>query len=323
MLNKKEIETAYQRVQPHLKSLPLMTSDYINTQLNADVFFQFEGAQITGSFKVRGALNTLLTLKEQGKIPKHVVTFSSGNHAQAVAYACKKLAIPATVYIPKTASEFKIKMTRFLGAKVVVTDNRKEAECLSQQLAEQGATFIHPYDNDDVILGQGTSCYEALSNGLQPDAIFAPIGGGGLISGTLLAAQRLSPSSFIIGGEPQQANDAYQSYIKGKIVGFNDSPNTIADGARTLQISERTFHQIKQLDDILLASEKEIKDWTRLLFSHLKVTVEPTSAVAMVACQKWLTRQDQKERKSVLVILSGGNIDDTTFQALWDKEHIE
>ncbi|MCG3883282.1 pyridoxal-phosphate dependent enzyme [Photobacterium leiognathi] len=276
MLNKKEIETAYQRVQPHLKSLPLMTSDYINTQLNADVFFQFEGAQITGSFKVRGALNTLLTLKEQGKIPKHVVT-----------------------------------------------DNRKEAESLSQQLAEQGATFIHPYDNDDVILGQGTSCYEALSNGLQPDAIFAPIGGGGLISGTLLAAQRLSPSSLIIGGEPQQANDAYQSYIKGNIVGFNDSPNTIADGARTLQISERTFHQIKQLDDILLASEKEIKDWTRLLFSHLKVTVEPTSAVAMVACQKWLTRQDQKERKSVLVILSGGNIDDTTFQALWDKKHIE
>ncbi len=233
MLNKKEIETAYQRVHPHLKSQPLMTSDYINTQLKADVFFQFEGAQITGSFKVRGALNTLLTLKEQGKDPKHVVTFSSGNHAQAVAYACAKLAIPATVYIPKTASEFKIKMTRFLGAKVVVTDNRKEAESLSQQLAEQGATFIHPYDNDDVILGQGTSCYEALSNGLQPDAIFAPIGGGGLISGTLLAAQRLSPSSVIVGGEPQQANDAYQSYVKGQIVGFNDSPNTIADGART------------------------------------------------------------------------------------------
>ena len=317
MFDAKDIKTAYQRIQPHIKATPLLTNEYINDLLNANIFFKFEGAQATGSFKLRGALNALLTLQEQGRTPEQVVTFSSGNHAQAVAYACQKLDIPATIYIPKTASDFKIKMTRHLGANVVVTDNRREAEVLSQQLAAQGATFIHPYDNHSVVLGQGTSCYEALLEGLQPDAIFAPIGGGGLISGTLLAAQLLSPSSLIIGGEPLLANDAYQSYHKGEIVGFSQSPETIADGARTLEVSERTFHQIKQLDDIMLASEEEILHWTRTLFSHLKVTVEPTSAVAMVACKKWLDNQTSNKRQSLLVILSGGNIDAGTFKAIW------
>ena len=317
MFDAKDIKTAYQRIKSDIKTTPLLTNEYINDLLNANILFKFEGAQATGSFKLRGALNALLTLKEQGRTPKKVVTFSSGNHAQAVAYACQKLGIPATIYIPKTASDFKIEMTRYLGADVIVTNDRKEAEELSQQMAVQGATFIHPYDNDSVVLGQGTSCYEALLEGIEPDAIFAPIGGGGLISGTFLAAQLLSPSSLIIGGEPLLANDAYQSYHKGKIVGFNQSPETIADGVRTLEVSERTFHQIKQLDDIMLANEEEIVHWTRTLFSHLKVTVEPTSAVAMVACKKWLDNQNSDKRQTLLVILSGGNIDADTFKEIW------
>lgn len=317
MLNAGDIKIAHQRILPHIKRTPLLESEYLNEQLNANIFFKFEGAQTTGSFKLRGALNALLTMQELSDTPQHVVTFSSGNHAQAVAYACQKLEIPATIYIPKTASDYKINMTRFLGANVVVTDTRAEAEMRSHQLAEQGATFIHPYDNDSVLLGQGTSCYETLMDGLQPDAIFAPIGGGGLISGTFLATQLLSPRSLVIGAEPLQANDAFQSYHQGRITSFNQSPDTIADGARTLAVAERTFDYIKQLDEIILANEEEILHWTKVLFSHLKVTVEPTSAVAMVACKKWLQCQVAVPRPTLLVILSGGNIDTNTFQTIW------
>lgn len=319
MLNPQDIASAHKRIESHIRRTPILRSSYLNDLLGADLFFKFEGMQTTGAFKVRGALNALLTLKEKGELPHHVVTFSSGNHAQAVAYACKTLCINATIFIPEVSSSFKIENTRYHGANVILTKTRAEAEKQALAMKQSGAYFIHPYDDDNVILGQGTSCYEALLDGLTPDVIMTPVGGGGLISGTYLAAQLLSPSSKIIGGEPKLGNDAYQSFKTGKIVKFDDAPNTIADGARTLAVSERTFEYIKQLDDIIEAEEDAIIHWTQMLFLHLKATVEPTSAVAMAACNKWLKAQTGQDRKSVLIILSGGNIDANTYRKIWDE----
>ncbi|MBE9398899.1 serine/threonine dehydratase [Pontibacterium sp. N1Y112] len=319
MLNPEGIIQADKRINPYIEKTPVLSSSYLNDLVGADLFFKCEGLQTTGAFKLRGALNALLTLKDEGSLPKHVVAFSSGNHAQAVAYACKTLGIKATIFISESSSDFKIEATRDHGAEVILTKTKAEAEERALEMQQTGAYFLPPFDNDDVILGQGTSCYEALLDGLSPDVIIAPVGGGGLISGTYLAAQLLSPSSSVIGAEPKLGNDAFQSLKTGKIVRWHDAPNTIADGARTLSISERTFEYIKQLDGIIEAEEEDIKYWTRMLFLHLKVTVEPTSAVAMAACSKWLKAQTGQDRKSVLIILSGGNIDANTYRKIWDE----
>ena len=275
--------------------------------------------QTTGAFKLRGALNALLTLKEEENLPEHVVAFSSGNHAQAVAYASRLLKVKATIFIPEASSTFKINATRSYGAEVILAKTRKEAQDCARKMQNNGAYFLHPYDDDNVILGQGTSCYEALSESLRPDVIFASVGGGGWISGTWLAAQLLSPTSKIIGGEPKIGNDACQSFKTGKIVSLPEAPQTIADGARTLAISERTFEYIKKLDDILEIEEDEIIYWTRMLSHHLKITAEPTSCVAIAACEKWLKSHPSDSDRSILIMLSGGNIDKHTHKQIWEK----
>ncbi|MEH6446262.1 MAG: serine/threonine dehydratase [Oceanospirillaceae bacterium] len=319
LLNPEAIIQADKRIKPYIEKTPVLSNSYLNDLIGADLFFKCEGLQTTGAFKLRGALNALLTLKDEGRLPKHVVAFSSGNHAQAVAYACKTLGTKATIFISESSSDFKIEATRGYGAEVILTKTKAQAEERAIEMHKSGVFFLPPFDNDDVILGQGTSCYEALLDGLSPDVIIAPIGGGGLISGTYLAAQLLSPSSAVIGAEPKQGNDAFQSLKTGKIVRWSDAPNTIADGARTLSISERTFAYIKQLDGIIEAEEEDILYWTKMLFLHLKVTVEPTSAVAMAVCSKWLKTQTTENRKSMLIILSGGNIDLKTYENIWGK----
>lgn len=317
MLEPHAIAKAHETIAPYIKHTPVLTSSYLNDLLGANLLFKCEGLQTTGAFKIRGALNALFALKEQGKLPKHVVAYSSGNHAQAVAYACKMLGIKATLFIPENAAPIKIEATKSYGAQVMLTKTKAESESAAKDMQQQGAYFLHPFDNDDVILGQGTSCYEALTDGYKPDAIFAPIGGGGLISGTLLAAQFVSNDIKIIGAEPAIANDAYQSYKTGRIVTLNEDSNTIADGARTLSVCERTFEYIQQLDDIIEVQEAQIKHWARLLFLHLKVTVETTSALALAACSEWLETQDSNKRNTVLIILSGSNIDQNSYKMLW------
>ncbi|MBL0319499.1 MAG: serine/threonine dehydratase [Alphaproteobacteria bacterium] len=316
-----EIENAHKRISPYLIRTPLMESQRLNNWLGHRLLFKMESFQRIGAFKARGALNTLLTLKEQGHLPKHVVAFSSGNHGQAVAWAGSMLDIKTTVILPEFTSKIKQQATRGYGADVILTKTRKEAEALCAEFAKQGAYFIHPFDNDNVIAGQGTACYEALLDGPKPDAIFVTCSGGGWVSGTLLASQLLCPDVPLYAGEPLQANDASRSYQSGEIFRFHDSPPTIADGARTLSITDRTFFYLKQLAGFFDIPEQDIIYWTQWLYQLLKVSVEPTSAVAMAAASQWL--KTQTTPKTLLVMISGGNIAPETHRIIWEKSYLE
>jgi threonine dehydratase len=311
-----EIKKAHRRISEHINATPVLRSDFIDDFFSAKVFFKFEGFQKTGAFKLRGALNAMLSHKEAGKLSGNVTAFSSGNHAQAVAYAAKLIGIKAKIFIPDFNSKFKIDATRKLGAEVILTKTRQEAEEEFRQEVSKGSIPIPPYDDDMIIAGQGTSCYEALKAGYKPDAIFATIGGGGWISGTYLATQLLHPACAVIGAEPANANDASISFRTGSIHKLKDTPSTIADGAKTLCLSERTFQYIKKLNDIIEVSEKEIIEFTQLLTAHLKITPEPTSCVAAAACFKWAVDSKNKG-KTALVMLSGGNLDPELMREIW------
>ena len=316
-----KIEAAHQRISPYIHRTPLLQSKILNEFLGHKIIFKAESLQKIGAFKIRGALNTLLTLKEKNALPKSIVAFSSGNHAQAVAVAGKLLNIKTTIIMPSFTSSIKRQAAAYYGAEMIITTTRKEAEEKAAEMEADGAFLIHPIDNDCEIAGQGTACYEALKDGANPAAIFATCGGGGLLSGTFLAKELLSPRSLVFGGEPLQANDASLSYKAQKIIGFNESPPTIADGARALSISERTFHYIQQVDGFFEIDEETIIYWTQWLMHLLKITVEPTSAVAMAAAFAWL--KTQKTEQEVLVILSGGNISPETYQKIWQKNYLE
>ncbi len=316
-----DIAKASERISPYINNTPILKSSLLNEWLGHDIYFKHEGTQKIGAFKARGALNTLLSLKEKGELPDRVVAYSSGNHAQAVAWASGIVGIKATIYIPSFASEIKKQATRSYGAEIVETDTRQEAERLGAEEMDNGAFLLPPYDHDDVICGQGTACFEALNEMTdKPQAVFAPCGGGGLISGTLLATKLLSPESEIYAGEPEIANDAHISYKTGRIVRLNDTPPTIADGVRTLSISERTLKYIKQLDGFYEVSEDEIIYWTQWLTHLLKVTIEPTSAISMASAAKWLRTQNSQQK--ILLILSGGNISADTYRQIWAKDYI-
>jgi len=315
------IKDAHSRIKPFIKRTPIMSSNILNQWLGHEVFFKAETLQTTGAFKIRGALNTLLSLKEQGKLPKQVVAFSSGNHAQAVAYAATLLGVPATIFLPEFASKIKQQATARYGAKVINTKSRQEAEARTLELSREGAYAIHPYDNDLVIAGQGTASYEAFQDVAGVNAIFTPCGGGGLTCGAYLTAQLLSPKTKVFGCEPLMANDATRSYQTGNIVKLADTPKTIADGVRTLAVSERTFYYLKKLNGFIEATEDEIVYWTQWLSHLLKITVEPTSALAMACGYKWLAEQNTKQR--VLVLLTGGNIDPETERLIWQNDWLQ
>lgn len=315
------IPTAHTRISPYIHRTPLAHSALLDGWLGHEFIFKAEGLQKIGAFKIRGALNTLLSLKEEGNLPKEVVTFSSGNHAQAVALAGKLLGVQTTVHMTKFVSPVKRQATESYGAKVVISENRKQAEERTAQMAKQGAYFIHPYDDDRVIAGQGTACYEALEDGVAPTAIFAPCGGGGLLSGTYLAKELLAPQAKLFAGEPLLANDAARSYRSGTIVAYEDSPKTIADGAMTLAVSPRTFAYLQKLDGFFEVTEEEMVYWAAWLMHLLKISVEPTSALGMAAAVQWLKGQTTKQR--VLVILSGGNIAPETYRKIWENNPLE
>ena len=316
-LKPEDVSAAYERIKSHIHRTPLLSSSHLDNWLGHEIIFKTEGFQKIGAFKIRGALNALLKLKEQGNLPEHVVTFSSGNHAQAIALASKMLGVKATIFMTKQASKLKKQATQSYGAEVIITETRPEAEEKTAQMAKDGAYFIHPFDNDMVIVGQGTSCFEALSDEVEPTAIFAPCGGGGLLSGTYLAKELLAPNTPIFAGEPLNANDATRSYASGEIVSYEDSPKTIADGATSLCVTRRTFHYLKKLDGFFEVSEDEIIYWTQWITHLLKTPIEPTCAVAMGAAHQWLSAQDKKQR--ILVILSGGNIAPETQKQIWEK----
>lgn len=311
---------ALQRIRPHLPVTPLVGSQLLNNWLGHEIVFKAEGFQRVGAFKMRGALNALLALKEQDALPSEVVAFSSGNHAQAVALAARMTGIKATILMPESVSQVKYQATRAYGAEVIVTRTRREAEDKALALQERGACLLHPSADNHVIAGQGTACYEALQDGIAADAIFAACGGGGLLSGTWLAAQLLKPKAKIFAAEPRMANDAAESYRSGRIMAFSDMPPTIADGARTLHISELTFQYLKKLDGFYEIEEQRIIYWTQWLQHLLKIAVEPTAALAMAAAYEWL--KTQTSRQHVLVILSGGNADGAAQRRIWEKDYL-
>ncbi len=314
------VTKAYNRIKKYINKTPILQSETLNEKLHSNIFFKFEGLQKIGAFKARGALNTLLHLKEKGELPKEVVAYSSGNHAQGVAWAAKQLGIKATIIVPAMASQVKIAATKAYGAEVIITKERQEAEDLA--LAKAKSSFLlPPYDHDDVIAGQGTAAFEAWVEEGEFDAVFAPCGGGGLISGTYLASRLFSGIAKVFGCEPQMANDAAESYKTGIIKRFEKTPLTIADGTRTLGISERTFQYIRKLDRFYEITEEEIIYWTQWLTHLLKVNVEPSCALGMAGAYKYIKEGNHK--KKILIIISGGNIDPETYRKIWENSFLE
>lgn len=302
-----EIENASHRIKEYIRNTPLITKKKINQELGSEIFFKCESLQETNSFKARGAFNAILAYREKyKKFPEKIVAHSSGNHAQAIAYASKMFGIEAIIYMEKSASIFKIKAARSFGAEVIVCDTRAIAIKLCAEKQKEGYLFIHPSDNDDVIFGQATATLESIHELGEVDAIFAPVGGGGLISGAFLVAKKLSPKAKVIGCEPVLANDAVQSVRNGEIFSFENSPNTIADGVRTLAVSKRCFNYLRQINNILEIPEEEIISWQERLSQILEIKVEPTSALAIAGAVEFLKRNNLKNQK-ILVIISGGN----------------
>ncbi|NDF12215.1 MAG: pyridoxal-phosphate dependent enzyme [Proteobacteria bacterium] len=320
-----DVVAAGKRIAAYTHRTPILESHLLNSWFGGHrIHFKIECHQRVGAFKARGAIHALLALKERGVKPEHVVAFSSGNHAQAVAWAGRELGIPTTIYLPEFVSSVKKQATRSYGAKVVETKTRMQAEEMVADAVKTGATLIPPYDSDDVIAGQGTAALEAFEDAdVAFDAAFAPIGGGGLVSGTWLAAQAITPATQVFGAEPLNANDAARSLRDGKIFRWPDSPDTIADGARTLAVSERTFHFIKKLGGIFEVTEEAMMYWTQWLTHLLKVNVEPTSAMGMAAAQQWIANLPAgTSKKNILVIISGGNLAPSSYKKIWDKDFL-
>nr|WP_321452106.1 serine/threonine dehydratase [uncultured Carboxylicivirga sp.] len=317
-----DIKHAQQRIHPFINQTPILQSTLLNERLQHEVYFKAECFQKIGAFKVRGACNTLSWLHENNIHPTKIIANSSGNHAQAVAYAAKRFGIRATIYMPKYASKVKIQATKAYGAQVVLSENRLITdEKVREASLEKGTYWIHPFNHEQVIAGQGTVALEALQEVDNINALFAPCGGGGLLSGTLVASKGLYPSIQVIGAEPLNANDAAQSLRMGSIQQLAKTPQTLADGAMTMSIGDITFEYLKQLDDFYEVEESKIIYWTQWLTHLLKVHIEPTSAMAMEAAHQWLTKQ--KSKKRIMILLSGGNIDGHTQQAIWKEDYLQ
>ncbi len=288
MIDLQSIIKAHNRIKPYIENTPILVNQQLNQKIGAQVFFKCENHQKTLSFKARGAFNALLAYQEKhGFLPKKVVAQSSGNHAQALAYACKLFGIEALIYMAKNVSPLKAKAASNLGAQVVLCEKRSQANQLAQQKIGEGYFFIHPSDNDDVIAGQGTAAFESINEIGRVDAVFVPCGGAGLAAGTYISVSNLCDNTKVYACEPLQANDAARSLRLGKIVGYEDSPDTIADGARSLMVSERCFAYLKQSAGVIEILEEEIIFWQKEFLFATGVLIEPTSALAVAGAARY------------------------------------
>lgn len=309
-----DVAAAAARLDGHAHRTPVMTSRTIDEALGAQVFFKCENLQRMGAFKFRGAFNALsrfdATQRRHG-----VVAFSSGNHAQAIALSARILGIPATIVMPQDAPAAKMAATRGYGGNVVTYDRYTEdREQIGRELAEKhGLTLVPPYDHADVIAGQGTAAKELFDEVGPLDAVFTPLGGGGLLSGTALATRALSPHAKLYGVEPEAGNDGQQSFRSGSIVHI-DTPRTIADGAQTQHLGNLTFPILRRdVDDILTATDAELVDCMRFFATRMKIVVEPTGCLSFAAARRM---KDELQGKRVGIVISGGNVDLENFCAL-------
>jgi threonine dehydratase len=302
-----DVEKAAERVRELARETPVVSSRLFNEASAAEVFFKCENLQRGGAFKIRGAANFLLSLSDAER-ERGVVTFSSGNHAQAVAIAASHLGVSATIVMPEDAPKAKLESTQAYGPKIVFHDRHtQDREAIALGIAENtGAVVLPSYDHPWIIAGQGTASLEFLRQLPELDALVVPLGGGGLLSGALLAARQLCPRIRVFGIEPALADDWHQSLASGTRVRIS-SPATLADGLRTTIPGVITFPIIQRLADaVILVSEEEIKATMRFLLSRLKLLVEPSGIVAAAAV---LHRKLPGQFKRIGVILSGGNID--------------
>lgn len=300
------IRAAHERIRQHIQRTPVLTSRSLNDAVGATLFFKCENLQKVAAFKARGACNAVLCLTD-AEAARGVVTHSSGNHGAALAWAATQRGIPSWIVMPSNAATVKQNAVRGFGGTVRLTEPTlpaREAACTAV-LAETGATLVHPYNDWRVIAGQGTAALELLEEVPQLDAIIAPVGGGGLLSGTVIAAKGLKPSIKVYGAEPAGADDAAQSLRMGHIVPQSD-PRTIADGLRS-SLGEKTFAVIQaMIDGIGTTSEDAIIRAMRLTWEKLKLVIEPSAAVPLGALME---RELPISGLRVGVILSGGNVD--------------
>jgi threonine dehydratase len=309
-----DVEAAGRRLKGHAHRTPVMTSHGIDEELGASVFFKCENFQRIGAFKFRGAFNALSCLSGETRA-RGAVAFSSGNHAQAVALAARMLGMEATIVMPEDAPASKLAATRAYGGRVVTYDryreNRQEiAEALAR---ERGAPIIPPYDHPDVIAGQGTAAAELLQEVGPLDSLFVCLGGGGLLSGSLLAAKALAPACKVYGVEPEAGNDGQRSLRQGSIVSI-DVPKTIADGAQTQSLGKIPFEIIRRdASGIFTAADAELIDCMRVFANRLKIVVEPTGCLGFAAVRN---EAAHLAGQRVGVIISGGNVDSDRYGAL-------
>jgi threo-3-hydroxy-L-aspartate ammonia-lyase len=296
-----EVREAAERIRPYVRRTPVLGTD-----LDPMLRLKAECFQVTGSFKPRGAFNAVLSLVKTER-PRGVIAVSSGNHAQAVALAARRVGVPALILIPEDANPMKVAATRALGAEVIqdgITFANRE-DRLREVMAERGYTLVHPFDDWNVIHGQATAALELLADAPDLDVVVTPLGGGGLLSGTAISAHAHRASIKVIGVEPEVADDAYRSWKSGSIQTLAASPVTLADGVRTIHIGPRNFEVMVTnglVDDIVTVSEEEIGEAARVAWTRLRLALEPTGALPLAA---HLARKLPGGRTGL--VLSGGN----------------
>ena len=309
-----DVVAAAERIAPAAHRTPVLSSRTADEETGARLFFKCENFQRMGAFKFRGAFNALSCF-DPAQRKAGVVAFSSGNHAQAIALSARLLGMPATIVMPHDAPAAKVAATRGYGGKVVVYDRYKEdREAIGKRLAEEGGlTLIPPFDHPDVIAGQGTAAKELIEETGPLDALFVCLGGGGLLSGSALAARALAPGCKVYGVEPEAGNDGQQAFRAGHLVHI-DVPKTIADGAQTQSLGKITFEIIRRdVDDVFTASDAELVDAMRFFAARMKMIVEPTGCLGFAAARRM--KAELKGRR-VGVIISGGNVDLARFAEL-------
>lgn len=305
-----ELLNCHERIRPYIHNTAILTSRLVDKKIGATVFFKCENFQRAGAYKMRGATNAILQLTDEQK-SKGVVTHSSGNFAQALSLAAKSVGIKAHIVMPTSAPEVKKVGVKEYGGTIYLCEPTLEArQSMSDQIsARTGATFIHPSNDENVILGQGTAAIELLREQPDLDFIFCPVGGGGLIAGSALAANFFGNDCSVIGAEPFEADDAYRSLLSGKIED-NETVNTIADGLKTT-LGDKNFPVIKNLvSKIVRVQEPEIVEAMRLVWERMKIIIEPSSAVTVAA----VIRESEEnpsllKGKKIGIIISGGNVD--------------
>jgi threonine dehydratase len=305
-LNLDTIRAAHQRIRPYVHRTPVLTNSWLNDACSATLFFKCENFQKVGAFKARGATNAVFALDDE-TAQRGVATHSSGNHGAAVGRAAKLRGVPAHIVMPSNSAKVKIRSVESYGAHVVFcepTEESREIQC-AEVINKTGATLIHSFENEHVIAGQGTAAMELLEDVPDLDVIMCPVGGGGLLSGTAIAARSIRPQIRVIAVEPENADDAAQSFRAGRRL-VTEKKFTIADGLRT-NIGEPNFAIVQQyVDDIVTVSEEAIVSAMRTIWETMKIVIEPSATVPYAAIQE---SKIDIGGKRVGIILTGGNVD--------------